>query len=221
MVSSADKRAVVSMGLQTGVSPMGAANFSIPIEVVPGIHGLQPQLSIAYSSQSGKGALGMGCSLTGMSSITRSTRDVAHDGQAHELTYDWNDAFSLDGKRMVLVSGTAGEEGAVYHLESDPYSQIVLKHGDDGTLYFDVTMQQNMHYRYGYSANSRQNLTVNGKDVVCTWGMDYADDAYHNFMTYHYMHDGKLLYLDHIEYGGNENGKGEALNEVVCSGFSS
>lgn len=216
-VTSADKRAVVSMGLQTGVSPMGAANFSIPIEVVPGVHGMQPQLSIAYSSQSGKGVMGMGCSLTGTSCITRSTRDVAHDEQAHELTYDRNDAFSLDGKRMVLVSGTSGEEGAVYHLESDPYTQIVLKHGDDGALYFDVTMQQNMHYRYGSSANSRQNLTVNGKNVVCTWGMDYADDAYHNFMTYHYMHDGQMLYLDHIEYGGNENGKGGVQNEVVCS----
>ncbi|MFC1709658.1 SpvB/TcaC N-terminal domain-containing protein, partial [Candidatus Omnitrophota bacterium] len=52
----------------------GALTYSIPIAVSAGRKGIQPNIALAYSSQSGNGALGMGWSLD-LGSIERSTKN--------------------------------------------------------------------------------------------------------------------------------------------------
>ena len=48
------------------VSHVGMATYTIPIEVVPGTQGIQPNLSIVYNSMSGMGLLGMKWNLAGL-----------------------------------------------------------------------------------------------------------------------------------------------------------
>ena len=42
------------------VGPDGSANYSVPIRVMPGVNGLQPNLSISYNSNAPNGTLGVG-----------------------------------------------------------------------------------------------------------------------------------------------------------------
>ena len=55
----------------TEVSALGASTYELPIQVPPGIVGVEPLLSLQYNSQQGEGIAGLGMSLTGLSIITR------------------------------------------------------------------------------------------------------------------------------------------------------
>jgi RHS repeat-associated protein len=107
--------ATVAVGATAGqfaVSESGAATYGIPIQVSPGVAGLQPNLAIAYNSQGGDGHLGVGWNLSGFSSVTRCPKTIATDGVREAINYDnvtnpqtGNDAFCLDGQRLVPVTG--------------------------------------------------------------------------------------------------------------------
>src|SRR5262245_7610273 len=73
----------------------GAATYSIPIWVSPGRAGVQPNLSINYSSRGANGLLGRGWTLSGLSRITRCARNLAQDGYVRQIQYDNQDAFCL------------------------------------------------------------------------------------------------------------------------------
>nr|VFK18887.1 MAG: virulence plasmid B protein [Candidatus Kentron sp. LPFa]VFK33454.1 MAG: virulence plasmid B protein [Candidatus Kentron sp. LPFa] len=88
----------------------GAAVYTIPIEVppgvAPGITDTQPDLAITYNSNGGNGLLGVGFSLSGLSAITRCGQTIAQDGRKGGVYYDARDRFCLDGQRLIAISGT-------------------------------------------------------------------------------------------------------------------
>ncbi|MFX7804432.1 SpvB/TcaC N-terminal domain-containing protein, partial [Acinetobacter baumannii] len=69
----------------------GAAGYHVPIEVPPGRSGMQPGVSLGYSSKSGNGPLGMGWSLSTGSSIARCPQTLAQDGQPRPVSYSASD----------------------------------------------------------------------------------------------------------------------------------
>ncbi|MCC6194106.1 MAG: VCBS repeat-containing protein, partial [Burkholderiales bacterium] len=108
-----------------GVSESGAATYSIPLKVAPGTAGMEPALSLNYSSQGSYGQLGVGFSLGGLSVITRCRMTVAQDGITQSINYDnsiTNDRWCLDGQRLVPVFPRV--DGV-----SDPYADYVPEKG--------------------------------------------------------------------------------------------
>ncbi|MDR1153838.1 MAG: FG-GAP-like repeat-containing protein, partial [Bacteroidales bacterium] len=126
---SSEPEGVGSMAGSFDVSPTGAATFSIPIEVPPGVGGMQPSIAIVYNSQAGNGVAGWGCSMAGISAITRVPKDIYHDYTAKGITHGLADAFVLDGQRLMYddeCGVSEGGVGAVYHPENDPLTKVTI-----------------------------------------------------------------------------------------------
>ncbi|WCN10209.1 SpvB/TcaC N-terminal domain-containing protein [Marinomonas mediterranea] len=196
---------------EAGVSPSGAATYTIPIEVPPGINGLQPNLALNYNSQRGNGLLGVGWALTGLSEITRCNANMAQDGFIKAVNFN-NDRFCLDGQKLKVVSGAYGSVGAEYRPESNPNLKVVSVGGSDGAPEFWKVVASNGHiYTYGDTSDSK--LIANGKHAgsILEWALRSVTDIKNNSLSYKYktiMQKGNLQlvqisysdYTIHLDY---------------------
>ena len=142
------------------VSPMGATTYTIPIEVVPGVQGMQPNLSIVYNSMGGMGLLGMQWNLAGISSITRCGQNPYYyrDNGLTAIQFDSSDRYSLDGNRLMMI----GQQSSEYATEVDNFSRIFvhnpqfsdhhfIAYTDDGSIIeygktgYGITQTQLLH----------------------------------------------------------------------------
>jgi RHS repeat-associated protein len=80
----------------------GDLTSSVPI-AVPAFRGLEPKLSLGYSSGAGNGIAGVGWGLGGTSSIER-----ASPGRGTPTYSDATDIFVLDGQELVAHTGLGG-----------------------------------------------------------------------------------------------------------------
>ncbi len=116
---------VGAVGGEFSVDAQGAATYSIPIKVPPGINNVEPKLSLSYRSGGGNGTVGVGWALSGLSSVTRCPKTKAQDGVRGGVNGDANDRFCLDGQRLIAVPGsTYGASGAEYRTEVESFSRV-------------------------------------------------------------------------------------------------
>jgi hypothetical protein len=119
----------------------GAATYRIDIGVPPGRAGMQPEVSLTYSSRSGNGLAGVGWSVSSSSTIYRCPRTLAQEGGNAPVRLQPNDRLCYDGRRLVAVDpSTYGLAGSEYRTEVDPFDQIKLLGGNigDQRSYFQV-----------------------------------------------------------------------------------
>ncbi|MFA7401269.1 MAG: SpvB/TcaC N-terminal domain-containing protein, partial [Bacteroidales bacterium] len=184
------------------VSPTGMATYSIPIEVVPGTQGMQPNLSIVYNSQGGNGLLGMKWDIAGLSAITRVTQTLYHDNNITDIQKNNDDRFVLDGNRLIAISGKNGVDGTLYGTEMETFLKIKSCGQLNGAPdHFKVIREDGSVIHYGEADNSRKYLD----NIPSIWMINKIIDLDGNYVRFTYDYIDSLTWIKKIEYTGNNS----------------
>jgi len=175
----------------------GSANLSIPIMAPPGRGGIQPNLTLSYSSGGQNGMFGVGWSLE-LGSIMRSTKYGVP-------TYDdEQDTFVLfqQGSSQELVD--IGDD--LYRPEIEG---AFLRIEYNGT-YWVATDKKGTKYFFGQTSASRQ--TDGSRNLK--WALDKVIDIHGNFMEITYHAGLNQIYPEHISYTDHDDASMSAFADI-------
>jgi hypothetical protein len=142
--------------MSSSLTPSGAMTYNMPIKVSPGRQGLQPQLSVTYNSLVGNGVMGMGWNIAGLSSIARIGKSIYYDGKSQGVALTKDDAFVLDGTRLIKLSETSTQIN--YETEQGLIKVTAFLSGSV-IRYFEVRYPDGNKGTFGYATNSYNRLS--------------------------------------------------------------
>lgn len=183
------------------VSSGGSFQYTVPLRVPPGIMNMVPELAITYNSQSGNGILGMGWTLTGISSITRGKPSIYHNQILDPIDFDNNDMLYLDGQKLWSSAGK-------YFTEVKNFADITF---NSSTNSFTAIYPNGMTFDYGTSTDSR--MLAQGKQDVFKWMVKKITDMDGNYILFEYtnLQSSGEYRISKITYAKNNNGAGNAI----------
>jgi RHS repeat-associated protein len=172
-------------------SPDGAAHVSYPLWVPPGRQGMQPQLSLTYSSDSGNGIVGVGWDVP-ISSVQVDTRFGVpkYDPSIETETY------TLDGELLVMDPDPNHTRSSrtTFHRRSEGKFDTIIRTGpgpseteaQPGLIAYswEVVDKRGVHYFYGENPDAR--VSIFGVGGVARWYLDRVEDAFGNQILYRY-----------------------------------
>ena len=190
---------------QFQVNESGAATYTVPITVPPGTSGLEPGLSLAYSSQGRNSLLGMGWSLSGLSVISRCPATYAQDDFVDGVDFDEDDRFCLDGERLMVVGGVYGADASEYRTEQDTFRRAVSNgESGEGPSSFTIWTKSGLILEYGGTDDSR--IEAQGRSDVLFWAVNRIADTKGNYLAVSYIEDNANgeYRPDRIDYTAND-----------------
>jgi RHS repeat-associated protein len=174
----------------------GGANYSVPIDVPKGTAGMEPKISLNYSSNGGNGIAGLGWSLSGLQQITRGGSSYQKDGFVNGVDFRADDRFFLDGERLICVKGQYyGEPGSIYRTETDSFARItavgtaVTPLSDypnhvPGPLYWKVETKSGLTVYLGQDSDPQ--ARINTSKGALSWYVTRVEDSVGNYYTVDY-----------------------------------
>src|SRR4051812_7283139 len=192
------------------VSHAGQATYTLPLNVPPGRNGMQPSLAITYNSAHGDSVLGMGFSLSGLSAITRCSRNLLEDGVVGGVTYG-ADALCLDGQHLVLVQGEvpypndpfdarncSAPDCFEYRTHPDSFVRVLGRYEkglpqQNGPQSFDVFTKASLHLVYGDGPGAANANVLALNNANAAWWIAKSSDRYGNTIEYLYWNDLEAL----------------------------
>ncbi len=191
-----------------GTSASGAATYDIKLDLPASSYCPVPQIGISYNSQGGNGILGIGFTLTGLSSINRVPRTIYHDGKIGGVTNTTSDLYALDGNRLILKSGTYGKDKALYTTEVENFARITQQgtRGNNGANWFEVVGKDGTVYKYGCKTAKIEFDTIissKRKKSVIQWPISEIEYTNGGEIEYEYLQEGLAVYVSQIRYDKN------------------
>ena len=186
----------VNIPITSDISQQGAKTYDIPIDIFPGMDGMQPKISLHYNSLSGMGNAGMGWNISGTSSIVRGGHDIYHDGYTDGIVMDVKDSFTLDGLRLIKTG--QDREHMSYQTERDNI-KVTARYNNNSSeqnrvvKYFEVSYPDGKRAVYG---------NLNNTQHLATYPITELKDAFGNKITYEYDNALNNHYLTKISYNG-------------------
>lgn len=169
----------------SGLSSSGGVTYSIPIVGAPGRNGFQPNISINYNSQGSNDVLGYGWSIGGLSAISRVPKNIYYDGKTEPIALDNNDAFILDGMRLLIDGNDCEPEQGNMHILF-------------GTEDFQLT-----YFFAEYPDGTKAMYRKHGDFL---FPLTQLTDAAGNIIDFIYEMDNNRCYIDKIQYGAHISG---------------
>ncbi|MDC8101944.1 RHS repeat-associated core domain-containing protein [Chryseobacterium rhizosphaerae] len=190
------------------VTKGGQLQFTLPIDVPPGIKDVSPQVSLVYNSGSGNGIAGYGWNISGTTSITRIAKNIENAEEVKGVQLNYSDYYSYNGQRLILKSGEYGRDGAEYVTEK--YSNIKIKSvgaaaGWYGPEYWEVTFEDGSQAWYGRGADARIPTEYN----ISEW-----KDPQGNYISYSYIQGTRVAMISSISWGGNKDVNTPHMNTI-------
>lgn len=192
----------------------GAATYTIPLTLPPGLGEMRPELALTYNSNGGDGPLGQGWSVSGLSAITLCPKTVAQDGAyvaASKSMAAVDQRYCLDGQRLVLTSGSWGTASAVMRTEIDSFTRVTIGSWSGAVpTSFIVKTKAGQTLYYGEVNAARSHDSVISPDPAIAWFVNKAVDAKGNFIRFYYKRPSAgagtsaETLIDWIDYTGND-----------------
>ncbi|WP_294205080.1 RHS repeat-associated core domain-containing protein [uncultured Chryseobacterium sp.] len=201
----------------TEVTKSGQLQYTLNIDLPPGIKNSSPNISLIYNSGGQNGLAGYNWNIAGLSSISRSGRNLEKDGITKGVQLDYSDYYSFNGQRLILKSGEYGKNGAEYMTEK--YSNMRIRSlgsisgvAWQGPEYWEVTSPDGSQAWYGAMASG----SSSGRSPV-DYNIVKTKDTNGNYVSYNYTLEGNVSVISSIQWGGNETVGTGHMNRIDFS----
>lgn len=222
------------------VNASGGLNYSIPIQVPPGLNGVVPEVSLDFDSHTGRGMAGWGWNVSGISVITRIPSTKFHDDQIDPVDFDTLDRFALDGQRLIAKTGSYGGDGTVYQTEQYSNLKIISydshpTSGVSGPESFKVFYPDGSIGYYGVTTGSRSRMDYalsyweNPQGIRITYNYNFnrissitygskGDDPYVNRISFSYLTGSIGVHKESAWIGGENFETAARLDKIEVYG---
>ena len=182
----------------------GTGNFSVPIALLPGRSGFQPQLSLVYSTGNGNGPFGLGWGLSIPGVSRKTSRGIPRYVDEH-------DTFLLSGAEdLVLVAEMAGAKR--YRPRTEGLFARIEHRRDTLTDHWEVRSKDGLVSVYGTPRSVQDDPATianpENRAQIFHWQLTETQDPFGNVIRYDYERDlgdtsdhlWDQLYLKRIRY---------------------